>query len=145
MLGSRIMISLRPLHWLEWEFQNTTSVSEILVAVKKHSSGEEDMWEHQVSNHQIGGWRAASAAGLQDKGSRKRSLFRDSGIVIIISIIIIIIIIIISSSSSSSTSSSSSSSSSSSHARRRLAQEEAVAEAVEVQHSALGGGGPVAV
>ena len=31
---------------------------------KHHSSGEEDTWEYQLSEHQIRGWRAVSAAGL---------------------------------------------------------------------------------
>ena len=31
----------------------------------KHSSGEEGMWANQLSKHQIRGWRAVSAAGLQ--------------------------------------------------------------------------------
>ena len=33
-----------------------------------HSSGEEDPWENEPSEHQIRGWIADSAAGLQGKG-----------------------------------------------------------------------------
>ena len=44
----------------------------IPVSVEKHSSGEEDTWEHEPSERQITGWRAASAAGLQGKGWRKK-------------------------------------------------------------------------
>ena len=41
------------------------------VSVKKHSSGEEDMWENQFSEHQIGG----RATGLHGQGSHKSSVF----------------------------------------------------------------------
>ena len=33
------------------------------------------MWEDKLSEKQIRGWRAVSAAGLQGKGLRKRSVF----------------------------------------------------------------------
>ena len=47
----------------------------IPVSVKKHSSGEEDTLENQIS-----GWRAVSATGLRGKGLRKRLfLFTDTG------------------------------------------------------------------
>ena len=36
---------------------------------------EKNTLEYQPSEHQIGGWRAVSAAGLQGKGLRKRSVF----------------------------------------------------------------------
>ena len=52
----------------------------IPMSVKKHSSGEEDLWEEQLPEHQIGGRIAVSAAGLQGKGSHKRSGFSDTGI-----------------------------------------------------------------
>ena len=48
---------------------------------QKHSSGEEDPWENQPEKHQIEGWKGVSAAGLQGKGSPKRSVFfTDTGI-----------------------------------------------------------------
>ena len=40
-----------------------------------HSSGKSYTLEYQLSEHQIGDWRAASAAGLQGKGLSKRSVF----------------------------------------------------------------------
>ena len=40
-----------------------------------HSFGEEVTLEYQLSEHRIRGWRAVSAAGLQGKGWRKRSVF----------------------------------------------------------------------
>ena len=42
---------------------------------KENSSGEEDVWKHFLSEHQIRGWRAVSAAGLQGNGSHERSVF----------------------------------------------------------------------
>ena len=45
------------------------------VSVKKHSSGEEHLWEEQLSEHQIIGRREVSPAGLQGKGSHRRSVF----------------------------------------------------------------------
>ena len=42
---------------------------------KKHSSGEKNPWEDWFSKHHIMGWRVLSAAGLQGKGSHKRSAF----------------------------------------------------------------------
>ena len=39
------------------------------------------MWEDKLPGHQIRGWRAASAAGLQGKGLSERSVFfTDTGI-----------------------------------------------------------------
>ena len=47
-----------------------------------HSSREEDRWEMHHSRHQIGGWRAVFAAGLQGKGCYKRSVcFTDTSII----------------------------------------------------------------
>ena len=37
--------------------------------LQKDNSGEENMWEDKLWEHQIRGWRAISAAGLQGKGS----------------------------------------------------------------------------
>ena len=42
---------------------------------KKHSSGEEYTLTYLLSDHQIRGWRAVSAAGLHGKGLRKGSDF----------------------------------------------------------------------
>ena len=47
---------------------------------KKHSSGEWYTLEYKLSERQIRGWIAVSAAGLQGKGSLKRSVcFTDTG------------------------------------------------------------------
>ena len=35
---------------------------------EKNSSGEEGTKKYQLSKHQVRGWRAVSAAGLQGKG-----------------------------------------------------------------------------
>ena len=43
---------------------------------QRHSSGEKHMWEDKLSERQIRGWGAVSAAGLQGKGSRKSSFSR---------------------------------------------------------------------
>ena len=43
------------------------------VSVKKHSSGKSCTLEYQLSEHQIRGWRAVSAAGLQGNGSEIRA------------------------------------------------------------------------
>ena len=43
--------------------------------MKKHSSREAGVWEAELSEHQIRGWRAASVSGLQDKGSPNKSVF----------------------------------------------------------------------
>ena len=53
------------------------------VSVKrKLSSGEEDPWEDDLSEHQIRGRRAVSAAGLQGEGLPERNLFvTDTGII----------------------------------------------------------------
>ena len=46
----------------------------------KHLSGEECTLKCWLSEHEIMGWRAVSAAGLEGKGLRKRnSLFTDTG------------------------------------------------------------------
>ncbi len=42
---------------------------------EKTTSGEEITLEYWLSEHQIRGWRAVSAAGLQGKGLHKRSVF----------------------------------------------------------------------
>ena len=48
---------------------------------KKHSSGEEDLWKQQLSEHHIRGRTAVSASGLQGKGPHERSVsFADVGI-----------------------------------------------------------------
>ena len=52
----------------------------ILVSVKKHSSGLEDPGENQRREHRIRAWRAASAAGLQGRGSRKRIVFSQTAV-----------------------------------------------------------------
>ena len=44
----------------------------IPVSMKKHTSGEEDMWENQISKHQLRGRIEVCAAELQGEGSRKR-------------------------------------------------------------------------
>ena len=63
----------------------------IPVSVNKHSSGEEDPRENQLAKHQIRGWRAVSAAGLQGKGCHKRSVyFTGTGVISFIIIVIII-------------------------------------------------------
>ena len=36
----------------------------LVPGVNKKHSGEEDTWEDKLSEHQIRGWRAISAAGL---------------------------------------------------------------------------------
>ena len=43
-------------------------------SVKKHPSGYEDRLNNQLWKHQIWGWRAVSAAGLEGRGSSKRSV-----------------------------------------------------------------------
>ena len=49
---------------------------------KAYSLGE-DAWEGKPSEHQMQGWRAASAAGSRGQGLRKRSLnFADTGMMI---------------------------------------------------------------
>ena len=55
--------------------RRTGSLPVMPLSVKKHSSGEEDMWEHKLSECQIRGWRAVSAAGLRGQGLRKRTVF----------------------------------------------------------------------
>ena len=47
----------------------------IPVSVKKHSSGENNMWEDKLSECQIRGWIAVSAAAFQGQGSHKRNDF----------------------------------------------------------------------
>ena len=42
------------------------------VSVKKHSSGEEDMWENKLSELRIGGCGAVSAAASPGKGWHKK-------------------------------------------------------------------------
>ena len=55
--------------------QHVTRTSILIpVSVKKHSSKEEYMWENQFPKHQIRGWRAVSAGGLQGKGCHKRNV-----------------------------------------------------------------------
>ena len=41
----------------------------------EHSSGEKHTWEDKLSECQIRGWRAVSAAGLHGKGSPQRNVF----------------------------------------------------------------------
>ena len=50
--------------------------------MRKHSSGEENRWKDRLSERQIRGWRAVSAAGLHGQGSCKRNvvLFTDTGV-----------------------------------------------------------------
>ena len=50
-----------------------TSVCDMPVSVKKHPSGKQITLEYRRSEHQVLGWRAVSAAGLHDKGLRKRN------------------------------------------------------------------------
>ena len=57
------------LRWEHWE------ILLIPVSVKNHSSEAEYGWTNELSKHQIMGWRAVSAAGLQGKGWHKRSVF----------------------------------------------------------------------
>ena len=45
------------------------------VCERKHPSGKEDAREDKLSDHQIGGWRAVSGAGLQGKVLCERSAF----------------------------------------------------------------------
>ena len=47
----------------------------IPVSMKKHSSREEACWEDRLSKHQIRGWIAVSADGLQGKGSPEKVCF----------------------------------------------------------------------
>ena len=55
--------------------RGTTGVCE-----QKHSSGGKHTWEDELSECQIRGWIAVSAAALQDKGLCKRSIcFTDTG------------------------------------------------------------------
>ena len=62
---------------LFWHIHNDTKLP---VSVKKHSSGEEDTWAYCLQKHQIRGWRAISAVGLQGKVWRKRNVyFTDTG------------------------------------------------------------------
>ena len=50
------------------------------VSEKKHSSGEEYVWEDELSECQIRGWNAVSADGLQGERSCKGSvLLIDTG------------------------------------------------------------------
>ena len=42
---------------------------------EKNSSGEEDIWEDELAEHGIRGWRAVSATGMQGKGLCKNSVF----------------------------------------------------------------------
>ena len=42
---------------------------------KTRTSGEEYTLEHKLSEHQIRGWIAVSAVGLQGEGLRRRSVF----------------------------------------------------------------------
>ena len=56
-------------------FTNLQPAPSTYRSLKKHSSEEEDSWVDGLSKHQIRGWRAGSAAGSQDKGSRKRNVF----------------------------------------------------------------------
>ena len=52
----------------------------IPVSLKKHSFGEESPRENRLSEHQIRGWRAVSAAELHGKASPKRNVsFTDTG------------------------------------------------------------------
>ena len=47
---------------------------------EKHSSGEEDRWEDEISEHHIRGWIAVSAARLHGQGWHKMYvLFTDAG------------------------------------------------------------------
>ena len=52
---------------------------------KKHTSGDEDVWEDKLSGHRIRGWRAVSAAGLQGKGLPERSVFSQTPAAILLS------------------------------------------------------------
>ena len=52
----------------------------IPASVNKNTPGEQDPWEHSLEHHQIGGCKAASAAGFHGQGSSKRSdLFTGTG------------------------------------------------------------------
>ena len=63
-------------HWLA-PHMSTTGVCE-----KTHTSREEGPWKVKLSEHQIGGWRAVSAAGLKGKGCEKRNVsFTDTSII----------------------------------------------------------------
>ena len=62
----------------QWSWPNLQKQVVLPVSVKKHFSGEEDPWENQLEKHQIRGWTAVSAAGLQGQGSHKRSDFSDT-------------------------------------------------------------------
>ena len=54
----------------------------IPVSVKKHSSGEKWPWEDKLSERQISGWNAVSAAGLRGRGLQTNNLFfTDAGTV----------------------------------------------------------------
>ena len=50
------------------------------ICEQKHSSREEGPWIIKLSEHQVGGRRAVSAAGLQGEGCHERSAcFTDTG------------------------------------------------------------------
>ena len=50
------------------------------MSMTKQSSREKDTWEDGLSEHQFRGWRVVSAAGMQGKGPRKRTVcFTDTG------------------------------------------------------------------
>ena len=44
----------------------------IPVFAKKHPCGEADIWEDELSDHQIRGWRSVLTAGLKGKGWSER-------------------------------------------------------------------------
>ena len=60
--------------WKGWAFWDTMAHLSVSVK-KKHSSGEEYIWESQLGKHKIRGRRGVSAAGLHGKCSLKRVYF----------------------------------------------------------------------